>query len=660
MSPAEMAARGRDKARQWAWTPRQVAPGEPIATPPGLLGPSTFTSPLPDHVREEVPAAAAAAVVATADALMAGTGELLGTVRSDLVAPDWFHDPVTGRRAPASEFAFRIDHRDEDVTGNVKAVWELSRHHHLSLLATAYWLTHDERYAERVDQQLRSWWGANPFLSGIHWTSGIELGVRLISWAWIRRLLHDWPKVADLFETNQVALAQIAWHQQYLAAFRSNGSSANNHLILEAAGRVVGACAFPWFAESDRWRADAIAQFERAYRDNTFASGVNRELATDYHRFVVETAALVGAEAAAAGTRLSEQTWALVAASFDAAAALPDATLGPPRQGDGDEGRALLVDAPTLTPWAGMLDLGRHTVGPLAWWPPTSGSVLGPMVGALAGGARTASARPSTRPSCFPDAGIAILRSAPGDGPEIWCRCDGGPHGFLSIAAHGHADALSVEVRYDGVEILVDPGTYCYHGEPEWRSYFRSTRAHNTIEVDRLDQSVEGGPFLWSTQAVTVVDQVETDDAARQFWAAHHDGYARLQDPVGHRRSVSLDSRERRVSILDRLSSTGRHEVALSFHLGPLVEARLDDGVAQLSWPGRHGIERARLELPDELEWSTHRGEVDPPRGWYSPRFGERVPTTTILGRGVIGRTASLGSGLQFTPDHPGAGGHHG
>jgi hypothetical protein len=53
--------------------------------------------------------------------------------------------------------------------------------------------------------------------------------------------------------------------------------------------------------------------------------------------------------------------------------------------------------------------------------------------------------------------------------PEIWCRCDHGPLGFLSVAAHGHADALSLEVRCGGVDVLADPGTYCYHGEREWR-----------------------------------------------------------------------------------------------------------------------------------------------------------------------------------------------
>ncbi len=130
------------------------------------------------------------------------------------------------------------------------------------------------------------------------------------------------------------------------------------------------------------------------------------------------------------------------------------------------------------------------------------------LLGAAVAPTRRGSPTARGGPRAFADAGMHILRTPRGDGPEIWCRCDGGPHGFLSIAAHGHADALSVEVRHDGVELLVDPGTYCYHGEPEWRSYFRSTRAHNTIEVDGEDQAVEAGPFMWAEHADAVVDGV--------------------------------------------------------------------------------------------------------------------------------------------------------
>ena len=337
MSPAEVAGRTVDQVRRSAWAPRQVHPGEQAALPDGLRDCRLFPSPLPLGTREQVSAEARAAVVSAADRLLAGEWSLLGTPRTDIRRPDWFFDPVTGRRAPQDRLAFGIDHRDEGETGNVKAVWELSRHHHLTVLASAWWVTGENEYAEVVDEQLRSWWAANPFLSGVNWTSGIELGVRLLSWVWVRRLLDDWAKVQDLFDTNETALNQIWWHQRFLAAFRSRGSSANNHVVAEAAGRFAAACAFPWYAESDTWRQDASRQLHDQLRANTFPSGVNRELATDYHRFVTELGVVAGVEGSAAGHPLPADTWSLLTASLDAAAAMVDGTGRPPRQGDGDE-----------------------------------------------------------------------------------------------------------------------------------------------------------------------------------------------------------------------------------------------------------------------------------------------------------------------------------
>ena len=653
MSPAEMAWRGVDVARRTAWARQQVSPGAPVAAPPGLLDDRTFPTPLQAGAIERVPVDAAAAVVGAADRILGGDWALLGTSRPDIAEPDWFLDPVTGHRAPQHPLAFRIDHRDESSTGNVKSVWELSRHHHLTVLASAWWLTGDERYADVVDEQLRSWWAENPFLSGVHWTSGIELGVRLVSWAWVRRLLHDWPKVEELFDTNPQALAQLWWHQRYLAAFRSRGSSANNPLVAEACGRLVGACAFPWFSESEAWRRDATGQLEKALRANTFDSGVNRELATDYHRFVTELGLVAATEAAAAGHPLDRSTWDLLASSLDAAAAMVDVAGRPPRQGDGDEGRALVLDDPDVEPWGQLLGHGSALVGRLPWWPAARGTVTGTVAATLVPALPDVSARPQQAPRAFPDAGIYLLRSSPGDGPEIWCRCDGGPHGFLSIAAHAHADALSVEVRHDGVEVLVDPGTYCYHGEPQWRSYFRSTRAHNTLEVDEDNQSEEGGPFLWSTHATTTVTQADTPAQGMQTWTAHHTGYGRLDRSLVHRRTVTLDSAARRLTFTDTLSTTRQHTARLAWHLGPAVSVALLGCNAHLSWPGADGPVEASLTLPEALTWTAHRGETDPVLGWYSPAFGRRVPATTLLGTGAMSSPVTLLTRLAFGPDEP-------
>jgi hypothetical protein len=651
MSPAAAAWRARDQALRLAWSRRQVSRAQLADAASRPAGERRFTATLPPDAAARVPGPAKADLLAAADRLLRGEWEVLGVARTDLARPDWFHDPVTGRRSPQDRYAFRINHRSQQQTGDVKQVWEISRLQHLTLLATAWFLTHDERYARRVADQLRSWFRENPFLSGVHWTSGIEIGIRLISLAWIRRLLDDWPGVAGLFERDVLAVQQIRWHQQYLGAFRSRGSSANNHVIAEAAGQLVASCAFPWFPESERWRRASARLLERELARNTFPSGIGRELASGYQCFVAELGLLAAVEAEATGHPLAEAAWQRLCATVDSAAALLDERLCPPRQGDCDDGRALLLDAPVPNRWPALLALGDALFGRPDWWPRTAPDAGSSIVGALAGPQRDIAGRPGQRPSRFADAGTTLLRTAAGHGPEIWCRCDGGPHGYLSIAAHAHADALSVEVRYGGVDVLADPGTYCYHGEPDWRSYFRSTIAHNTVELDGRSQSIDGGPFLWLRHAdAREIDALDAGDVAR--WTAEHDGYASLDPPARHRRSVRLDRASRSVEILDEIDGGG-HDVRLAFHLGPDVQAELNGDCAALRWPGAATPGAARLELPRGLRWSVHRGETDPILGWYARGLGRRVPACTLVGAGRSASGVSFATRLEFLDAAP-------
>jgi Heparinase II/III-like protein/Heparinase II/III N-terminus len=646
MSPAEILWRTRDHVLQMVWAGRQVT-REQLSTSTALPSRDRqFTAAVPAETAGQVPEPARKSVLTAADRLLRGEWEVLGACRTDLALPDWFLDPVTGRRAPAGRYAFRINFRSEDQTGNVKQVWEVSRLQHLTLLAMAWFLSHDDVYARRVAKQLDSWWHENPFLSGVHWTSGIEVGIRLISLVWIRRLLHEWPEAADHFEHNELAVKQIYWHQQYLAAFRSRGSSANNHVIAEAAGQLVASCAFPWFPRSDRWRAQAARLLERELIRNTFQSGIGRELASDYQCFVAELGILAAVEAAAAGSPLSDTAWRRLAAMVDSGAALLDEQLRPPRQGDGDEGRALLLDPPSANRWPSLLALGEGLFGRMAWWPETTPDAASSVIAAMPTAYPEVAGRPAQRPWHFRDAGTTLLRTTGSRDAEIWCRCDGGAHGFLKIAAHAHADALSVEVRYGGVDILADPGTYCYHGQPAWRSYFRSTVAHNTLELDERNQSSDAGPFLWLRHAnARVIGVQDIGDAVE--WTAEHDGYLSLDPPALHCRCVRLDRASRSLDIVDQITG-GSHGVRLAFHLGPHVDAKLTGNCATLRWSCAPAPGAARMELPEQLQWSLHRGEEQPIIGWYSSGFGRRIPAFTLMGRGRSIATQPLVTRLEF------------
>src|SRR5215469_15845346 len=110
----------------------------------------------------------------------------------------------------------------------------------------------------------------------------------LISFAWTRRLLGRWAGATECFEDSSLARDQIFRHQQYLAALRSHGSSANNHLLAELLGLYVGASAFPWFPPSGRWRRAAVAGLEIEAQRQVFPDGLSREQASEYHGFVLK------------------------------------------------------------------------------------------------------------------------------------------------------------------------------------------------------------------------------------------------------------------------------------------------------------------------------------------------------------------------------------
>lgn len=640
MGPAEIAGRALDVRRRRSFRAVLHDP-----TPTGSPLPDRrFTAVLPAGTVPGAETPAATRLLATADRIMDGHHEYFGVARDDLLGPDWSFDPSTGRRAPSDVYSFDVPYRDESAVGNIKQIWEPSRHQHLTVLAGAYALTGDDRYAERVADQLKSWWAANPPMRGPHWVSGIELGIRLISWVWTRRLLDGWPGTRSLFEDNAEALHQIWHHQRWLAAFPSRGSSANNHVIAEAAGQLAAACAFGWFEESERWRVAATRTLDRRLRDNTFDSGLNRELASEYHGLVLELGLAAATEATAAGHDLPDTTWEVLLRMTDALAAVVDGSLNPPRQGDSDDGHGLILDGAGTDRWGSLLNTGEALFGRLDWWPAVPGDDLRtPLLAALARPGTPDRHRPGpSRTGHFPDAGLTIMRADIAGG-ELWCRCDGGPHGFLSIAAHAHADALSIEVRHDGVEILSDPGTYCYHGDPEWRAYFRSTLGHNTLELDGLDQSRSGGPFLWTRHAETRVLAAPVAGEPVQRWRAEHDGYR----PTVHRRTVELDGGSAELRVLDDIVGATTHHCRLAFHLGPAVEVELAGHEATLSWT-RDGITgSAVLALPAELSWTTHRGETDPPLGWHSPGFGRKTPSHTLIGAGPTG-SGTLTTTIRF------------
>ena len=169
---------------------------------------------------------------------------------------------------------------------------------------------------------------------------------------------------------------------------------------------------------------------------------------------------------------------------------------------------------------------------------------------------------------------------------------------------------------HPAVDVLADPGTYCYHGEPAWRQWFRSTAAHNTLEVAGTDQSEPGGPFMWASHAAARVLESRTGGRL-QSWTAEHDGYRRPPVPATHRRAVSLDAHTRTLTVADTLHTFTDVPVRLSWHLGPDVAEAL---VANHGWT---------YAIVTEAAAAGHAGFADHwrtvgPEAWRARRWCQR------------------------------------
>jgi hypothetical protein len=576
-------------------------------------------------------------LIAAAERVLAGHYSFFDLEDCDLGdPPQWNRDPLT-QRAAGTRRASTIDYRDEREVGNIKYLWEPNRHLHLPLLAQALALTGDSRFGVAIQRQVDSWIEQCPVGRGPNWVSPLELGIRLINWSLTWQLMGGFR--ARLFETREGEEFRDRWLRSIYQQVRmvannlSRFSSANNHLIGEAAGVYVAASTWPLWPQMGEWgeRCRKVLE-EECIRQNA-PDGGNREQAFAYQTFVLDFLLLSGLAARARGEDFSPAYWRRVELMIDFLASMSDVAGRLPMVGDADDGLVVkLAFEPGFSVHGSLIATGAVLF---------NRADLAAKAGALDGKTATLLGVEAVRRLAqlkvrgrhrfkprqqFSESGYYLLGSGFDTPDEVRLLADAGPLGYLSIAAHGHADALSFVLNIGDREILVDPGTYSYHTDPTWRRYFRSTLAHNTVGIDGQDQSVQTGNFMWTRHARARCIEFDAGGDLQRFVGEHY-GYERLEDPVVHRREIVLDARRQIIEVADLLRCEGQHEARRSWHFAEdCVVERVGPGIKVTS-----GLTQVVMESLDELtEVQVHRGGSAEQGGWVSRQFGRKQPGTTV------------------------------
>jgi hypothetical protein len=569
-------------------------------------------------------------VFAYTDAVCEGRFDLLGYRGLFFGDPvDWHLDPVSGRRATLVHWS-RINPLDSVTVGDSKVVWELNRHQWLVYLGQAYRMTGDERYAEAFAGYIREWLQTNPPGVGINWASSLEVALRLISWCWALLLFRRAKALSP--ELFLCLVEGIGAHAMHVEKYLSYYFAPNTHLTGEALGLFYAGVVFPELRSAGHWRELGSRILVDQIQRQVLPDGVYFEQSTCYQRYTVEIFLHFLILAARSGVAVPAAVGDRVQRLLDFLLALrrPDGTL--PQIGDADGGwllplaprfpddcRGIFATAAALFARSDYAWAARGLAPETLW-------LLGPS-GVKTFETLTACPPPTPPSRVFPDGGYVVMRG----GWETNAHqmiFDAGPLGCPLSGGHGHADLLSIQCSVFGEPYLVDPGTYCYTADPDWRDFFRSTAAHNGVVVDGMSQAVPAGPFRWEVRPRARLRQWLSTEAF-DLADAEHDAYCRFADPVVHRRRVLFVKPQYWV-VVDDLQGATEHRAELRFQFAPM-EVMVDPTLwARVCGPRGHGL-LIRPFAMVALKAEVREGDAAPIQGWVSPAYGQRGPAPVLI-----------------------------
>lgn len=233
--------------------------------------------------------------------------------------------------------------------------------------------------------------------------------------------------------------------------------------------------------------------------------------------------------------------------------------------------------------------------------------------GNLLGDEKTVQIMDQTGPFALPEAGYYGFLDCNG----TYLICDVAPIGPDYIPGHAHADMFSFELSLNKHRIIVDSGVYDYETS-RMRKYCRSTKAHNTVEIDGRDQCEMWAAFRVARRSQPHnVKWMPSEDGFQL--CARLNGYDKLKSRSLHYRKFNWN-KSGKLFVEDTITAPCIQCVISRLHLHPNCEiTELKDNTAWVTYPaGKFKITffgNGRFFVEDS---------------YYCPEFGVKIPNKAL------------------------------
>ncbi len=563
-------------------------------------------------------------LVETAAAACQGRILAFGRWTADFGVPmDWHIHPVSRQRwNPQRHWSRALD--DAAFVGDVKLTWEAARFpqaYHLARAAILRTERRSEFYAA-LHSQILSFLDANTYPLGVHWASGQEGVIRGIAWLFALRAFRALGE--DVSTTLVLVGRHLATLGRHLEAELGYARRAvyNNHLIAESLGLYLVGWSRPDLSDAHRWHAVGVQLLTEQADRQVYRDGAYINQSHNYHRVILQDYLFAYLLRRAEGEPVPAPWTAAMSRSLDFLVAHQNPEDGRlPNYGsnDGSLPRVLSTcDFADMRPTLQAISIAvrGERLYPPGPWDEESAWYFGNAIDSLP------LRMPRRATVSFPDTGYHVLR---GDDPSSFAtfRCGSLRDRFSQI------DMLHVDIWWRGINIMVDAGSYLYNGPAAWHDYFFRTASHNTVTVDAHDQMLHRRRFkvLHRTKAATLIHSTSRHSTVI---AGEHDGFRRFRGACVHRRSVLMAGDDLWV-VVDRISGEGTHDVRLHWLAGPFAHA-IDPATSMLTLTTPQGTFSVRTfdGAANALAPDIAVGQENPPRGWFSRHYADKVQTPSL------------------------------